>query len=194
MKASSTWKGLRVSMVAVSALTMIACFGQPYPRAEHMVPQLAQTLGPKVASKTLRVVGPTKGENPSVNPVSVGPGTGEPSPSARITLPVFGEALRNTLTQSGLFKSVTSEGKADYELSVPLFSQQMFLRSMFPVWHFTARIETRYKLVETASGKEIWKGASVSQCDSDFQTPANECAMRKNLSELVDHLSRLPLE
>jgi len=178
-----------------SSIIVIAACCAPV-QVENMAPQIEQTATPKAATKTVRVVGTTDpGTGSLMAMVGVIGNVGEPAPQSRITDSAFRIALQNALTQSGLFKSVFAQSKADYELDGSVFSQQITNG-----WHYSATIGVRYKLVETATGKEVWTDSSVSQCDGGIgimgvgaQSEANECAMRKNLSQLVDNLSKLSL-
>ena len=156
-----------------------------------MIAHLNRTTTPKMGSKTLIVVGTIEntpfsfGSLPGVNG-----NPGEMAPKWRITTSDFQKALQDTLAQSGLFKSVGSEGQADYELDGFIFSQQADMLT----WDYFLMIGVKYKLVERASGKEIWSGSLFSDCKTGALTsvsPYTECVMRKNLSELLDKLSQL---
>ena len=121
-------------------------------------------------------------------------GTGETPTKWRIPSSAFQEALQDTATQSGLFKSVNSDRAADYQLEASLFSQQATL----PWGSYILMVGAKYKLIETASNKEIWSGSFYTECEASsfdiLSGPAtNECAMRKNLLQLFDNLSRLSL-
>jgi len=157
-----------------------------------MIPQLSQVALPTAASKTVRIVAtaPTVlGYDALVIP-------GEPPPQSQITAEAFREALRRTLEESELFKSVQMQGNTDYELHGLIFSQQITNG-----WHYSGTIGARYKLIDTASGKTKWQDSIVSDCYSDKNSimgvsstsDATECAMRKNLSQLADKLSKLSL-
>ena len=187
-------------IVAASALAC-ACAS---PQAENMVPHLARSTLSKPPTKTLRVVATTEvPPGPSywarlVPTTNLAAGS-KPLEENRITDSVFRDAVQNTLTESGLFKVVVSEGKADYELNATIFSQQIKEGSV--------TIGVRYKLVEMASGKQVSRLSFASQCgggvmriDSsgvavgiDALSKADECAMRDNLSQLVKHLSGMSL-
>ncbi len=125
-----------------------------------------------------------------------GSGVGEPAPQSRVTNDALRDALRSTVEESGLFNSVHSQGRTDYELRALIFSQQIK-----GGWHDTGTIGARYKLIDAVSGKTVWQDSIVTDCYSDVnsimgvsaQSDAEECAMQKNLSEMVDELSKLSL-
>ncbi len=181
------------ALIAFDAVGVTGCSTIP-PQAANMVPQQEQIVAPKAAAKTLRVVAMTVGSPGSTLAQAFAQ---EPLAQTRITDGAFRDALMNTLAVSGLFKRVSAEGNADYEIDGTVYSQQMSTTG----WGWvTATIGVRYKLIETASGTEVWRDSSVSQCDSSIgfkmgiamQSEANECAMRKNLLHLVEQLAKIP--
>jgi len=182
-------RGLRYVFGLLATIAVAACASA---QTENMIPQLSQVAVPTAASKTVRIVvtAPTVlGYDALVIP-------GEPPPQSQITDDAFREALRRTLEESELFKSVQMQGNTDYELHGLIFSQQITNG-----WHYSGTIGARYKLIDTASGKTKWQDSIVSDCYSDKNSimgvsstsDATECAMRKNLSQLADKLSKLSL-
>jgi hypothetical protein len=195
------------ALIAIFTLTACAT-----PQAENMVPQTQPIEKSRAILKSVRVVAtaPAGSASPSQadlvsqllfgktsNSAMVGgPGTvGEPAPQSRITDEVFRDVLQRSVAQSGLFSIVRTEGKTDYELDASIFSQQMMQS-----WGYTAELGIRYKIFNTETGKDLWQDSIVTQCYSGSsltaitsQSVANECAMRKNLSKLLETISKLSL-
>jgi len=158
-----------------------------------MVPESAATIG-NASRKTLRVIATTEGP----------PGSWlaqafvlETLSQARISDAMFAQALTDTLGRSGLFASVTGEGKAGYELRATLFQQHA---STLGLSSTSARIGVRYALVDMDSARVVWRDTIYTEASSALglssiamESEANERAMKANLAQLVDALSRLNL-
>lgn len=182
------------ALLGLGIMVLAGCSIVP-PQASNMVPMRAEAEVAKPATNTLRVVTTTDAGQGSIYPPSEGVfrwtmGSAEPAAEARLTDSAFHDALVDTLVQSGLFKSVGEDGNRDYEIAASVFSQQVSIAG----FSSTATIGVRYKLIETASKKEVWSDSLVSQCDfTGTEAQGNECATRKNLSLLIERLSKLSL-
>jgi ABC-type uncharacterized transport system auxiliary subunit len=185
------WKAVVAAASLITTLTMSACWGAP--QAENMLPKKATAVASS-SGKTLRIVATIEGGSGSLLAQAF---VYETSDKARISDSVFRQALTDAFTRSGMFSSVTTQGQADYELRATLFQQRA---STLGLSYTSARIGVRYVLVETASKREVWRDTLYTDADSGFgisavamQSEANEGAMRANLEQLVDLLSRLRL-
>lgn len=183
-----------VVLLVLGSMVLAGCSTLP-PQTSNMVPTPEEAEVAKPATKTLRVVTTSDAGQGSIYPPSEGVfrwtvGSAEPAAWARLTDSAFRDALINTLAQSRLFKSVDDGGNQDYEIAASVFSQQVSIAG----FSATATIGVRYKLIETASKKEVWNDSLVSQCDfTGTEAQGNECATRKNLSLLIERLSKLSL-
>lgn len=189
--------GMNRALLAGAALGLFACSA---PRSANMVRQPASTTPPIAATKTLRLLATTSDRTipPWVFETGVGL-VAPPTTESAITQADFYRALNTTLADSRLFKNVVVGGAADYELDGRIFSEEISNGGLG-----TATLGVRYRLVEPSSGKLSWSGTLVSECklneiipssiiSSDSISNANECAMRKNLAELVNDLAKLTL-
>jgi hypothetical protein len=105
----------------------------------------------------------------------------------------FGEALRRALVESGMFSEVRTEGPADLELSAEIVSQQTS-----GTFTNDEALFVNYRVVERASGRELYRENVVSQltmgAGETFNGQARmrklkEGAVRENLRILVPKLS-----
>jgi ABC-type uncharacterized transport system auxiliary subunit len=181
-------------LLGLGIMVLAGCAIVP-PQASNMVPTPEAAEAAKPATKTLRVVTTSDAGQGSIYPPSGGVfrwtmGSAEPTAKARLTDSAFRDALINTLAQSRLFKSVGDGGNQDYEIDASVFSQQVSMAG----FSATATIGVRYKLIETASKKEVWSDSLVSQCDfTGTESEGNERATRKNLALLIVLLSKFSL-
>ncbi len=182
------------ALLGLGSMVLAGCAIVP-PQASNMVPTPEEAEAAKPATKTLRVVTASDAGQGSIYAPTEGVmrftvGSAEPAAEARLTDSAFRDALINTLAQSRLFKSVGAGGNQDYEIDASVFSQQVSIAG----FSATATIGVRYKLIEAASKKEVWSDSLVSQCDfTGTESQGNECATRKNLSLLIERLSKLSL-
>jgi len=110
----------------------------------------------------------------------------------------FKEALINTLEQARLFKEITTDKKADYELYVEIITQNMKTRASLA---YTVLLYINYTLVKTDSNEEIWQRKIKSRYEATVEEAfsgatrmvrALEGSVKDNLSQLLQRLSKLP--
>jgi hypothetical protein len=183
---------LAVLLVLV-VVAATACSTAP-PQSSNMVPDPPARPANQATSSLRAVVLTETGQGRTV-PATTGvfrltAGAFEPADWARVTDAMFRDSLTQALIQSGLFKSVNGESNPDYELEGRLYTQQLSTSG----FELIATIGIRYKLTALPSNKRVWSDNIVSQgATGKRESDANEIAMRNNLSQLVDQLSKLPL-
>ena len=103
------------------------------------------------------------------------------------------DALLNTMTGSGLFASVTDEGKADRELH-----SEIIAVAPSGGYNMTFAFVTQYWIIDPTTGDEVWRKGinarhevkvSETWSGSARAVQALEGAVRKNLQQLVEALS-----
>lgn len=117
--------------------------------------------------------------------------------ASQISDDAFGQALRDSITQSGLFKAVAATG-GRYKLSafIGKVDQPMMGFSM------TVKMEVSYTLVDTTSGKAVWSKNIASEHTAKASEAfagvtrlrlANEGAARDNIEQALAEMSTLQL-
>ncbi len=107
--------------------------------------------------------------------------------------PEFEDALRKALTDSGIFKQIVTDQKADYQLKYEILSQEVQIS-----FKSTATVFIYYSLIEITTNQVVWEESLVSQysvgIEKALERPlrarlAKEGAVRDNLSQLLEKLS-----
>ena len=117
--------------------------------------------------------------------------------ASQISDDAFAQALRDSISQSGLFKSVAASG-GRYKLSafIGKVDQPMMGFSM------TVKMEVSYTLVDTTSGKAVWSKNIASEHTAKASEAfagvtrlrlANEGAARDNIEQALTEMSALQL-
>jgi hypothetical protein len=117
--------------------------------------------------------------------------------ASQISDDAFAQALRDSITQSGLFKAVAATG-GRYKLSafIGKVDQPMMGFSM------TVKMEVSYTLVDTTSGKAVWSKNIASEHTAKASEAfagvtrlrlANEGAARDNIEQALTEMSTLQL-
>ena len=117
--------------------------------------------------------------------------------ASQISDDAFAQALRDSITQSGLFKAVAATG-GRYKLSafIGKVDQPMMGFSM------TVKMEVSYTLVDTTSGKAVWSKNIASEHTAKASEAfagvtrlrlANEGAARDNIEQALAEMSTLQL-
>lgn len=138
--------------------------------------------------------------HPSNNDVSVVVSGGKATSSvgaSQISDDAFAQALRDSITKSGLFKAVTASG-GRYKLTafIGKVDQPMMGFSM------TVKMEVSYTLADTESNKAVWSKnisseytAKVSDAFAGVERLrlANEGAAKANIQQAVTEMAKLQL-
>jgi hypothetical protein len=117
--------------------------------------------------------------------------------ASQISDDAFAQALRDSITQSGLFKAVAATG-GRYKLSafIGKVDQPTLGFSM------TVKMEVSYTLVDTTSGKAVWSKNIASEHTAKASEAfagvtrlrlANEGAARDNIEQALSEMSTLKL-
>jgi len=117
--------------------------------------------------------------------------------ASQISDDAFAQALRDSITQSGLFKAVAATG-GRYKLSafIGKVDQPMMGFSM------TVKMEVSYTLVDTTSGKAVWSKNIASEHTAKASEAfagvtrlrlANEGAAKDNIEQALAEMSTLQL-
>jgi hypothetical protein len=117
--------------------------------------------------------------------------------ASQISDDAFAQALRDSISQSGLFRAVASTG-GRYKLSafIGKVDQPMMGFSM------TVKMEVSYTLVDTMSGKAVWSKNIASEYTAKATAAfagttrlrlANEGAAKDNIEQALTQMSSLPL-
>ena len=117
--------------------------------------------------------------------------------ASQISDDAFAQALRDSITQSGLFKAVAVTG-GRYKLSafIGKVDQPMMGFSM------TVKMEVSYTLVDTTSGKAVWSKNIASEHTAKASEAfagvtrlrlANEGAAKDNIEQALTEMSTLQL-
>jgi hypothetical protein len=117
--------------------------------------------------------------------------------ASQISSDAFGQALRDSISKSGLFAKV-SEGGSRYKLNafIGKVDQPMFGFSM------TVKMEVSYTLVDTQTNKSVWSqnvsstytaGAGDAFAGVTRLRLANEGAARDNISQVLQAISALKI-
>lgn len=117
--------------------------------------------------------------------------------ASQISDDAFAQALRDSITQSGLFKAVAATG-GRYKLSafIGKVDQPMMGFSM------TVKMEVSYTLVDTTSGKAVWSKNIASEHTAKASEAfagvtrlrlANEGAAKDNIEQALTEMSTLQL-
>jgi hypothetical protein len=110
----------------------------------------------------------------------------------------FADAIRASITQTGLFARIAEAGKGDFNLDVQIvrLDQPTFGAS------FTVNIETTWRLVRQRDQSVIWQKAVMSSFTATMGDAfagvtrlrlANEGAARKNIEDALTQLSAVNL-
>jgi hypothetical protein len=111
----------------------------------------------------------------------------------------FGQALQDSIIQSGLFRKATTNGPAAYRLDafIVQINQPMFGASM------TVSMEVNYSLARTNPKEVVWQKAVTSTYTAPFSEAflgatrlrkANEGAARRNIEQAITEISQLRLD
>jgi hypothetical protein len=170
--------------VLLAAMFALGCAGcvPAAPRIEqmHAAPSArqvsAQTSG-AFASRSL-LVGEVSGER----------GAREVTQSLRQALWL---SMSESLTDSHVFRTVATNGSADYRLDGNIVSHQELQGALGAT---SSILIVRYRLTD-GRGRVVWRETVTSHYDAGTNdlTGANEGAVRDNLTRLVDKLSGLSL-
>lgn len=118
--------------------------------------------------------------------------------ASKISNADFAEAIKASITQSGLFAKLAAMDQADYQIeaSIVRLDQPIFGAS------FTVNIETNWRLVHRSDSKVVWQKAVVTSYTATMGDAmvgvtrlrlANEGAARKNIQEAIAQMSALTL-
>ena len=117
--------------------------------------------------------------------------------ASQISDDAFAQALRDSITQSGLFKAVAATG-GRYKLSA--FIGKVDQPTMG--FSMTVKMEVSYTLVDTTSGKAVWSKNVASEHTAKASEAfagvtrlrlANEGAARDNIEQALAEMSTLQL-
>lgn len=96
----------------------------------------------------------------------------------------FEQALLQTLSNSGIFRSVSSGGDADFRLSVGL------MQLVQPQWSGTVTLETTWAVTSTSDSLELARKSINSIAPASFsqKREATEAATQKNILDGISWL------
>jgi hypothetical protein len=165
------WRVIAMIGMALAGLIVSGCVtGSPKP--EYMLaanPGLGKQIPGVLSGKT----------------VLVGEVAGERSQPQRPLRNSFWYALVRSVEQSGIFKSVVTNGSSDYRLDAEIVSH----REMEASAMYTSILHVNYRLVEVASNRVVWTDNVVSHQDSGIDlSSANEAAARTNLTRMLKEM------
>jgi len=153
------------------------------PMVTEMTPPVAPALAPaQSGGKTLQVMPLQEGDTWETNISKKG-----------TKVENYQEALVRTLRQTGLFQEVFTTQAGDYMLKPALISFDVHPGT----FSCSINLFINYRLIETKSGREVWKENLYSQgsagLDRGLYKGAYEEAVRNNLAQLAGKLANLPL-
>lgn len=110
----------------------------------------------------------------------------------------FAEAVKTSVTQSGLFGKISPAGSSDYDLTVQIvrLDQPVFGAS------FTVTIETTWRLTHRSDQKLVWQKAIITPFTATMGDAfvgvtrlrlANEGAARENIKDAITQMGALTL-
>ena len=108
----------------------------------------------------------------------------------------FAQALRDSITQSGLFSKVADSGHYKLNCFIGKVDQPIMGFSM------TVKMEVSYTLVDTSSGKTLWTKNIASEYTAKASAAfagitrlrlANEGAAKDNIQKVISEISTLSL-
>jgi len=117
--------------------------------------------------------------------------------ASQISDDAFAQALRDSISQSGLFKAVAATG-GRYKLSAFIGKVDQPMMG----FNMTVKMEVSYTLVDTKSGKAVWSKNIASEHTAKPSEAfagvtrlrlANEGAARDNIEQALTEMSALQL-
>ena len=117
--------------------------------------------------------------------------------ASQISDDAFAQALRDSISQSGLFKAVAATG-GRYKLSAFIGKVDQPILG----FNMTVKMEVSYTLVDTKSGKAVWSKNIASEHTAKATEAfagvtrlrlANEGAARDNIEQALNEMSALQL-
>ena len=166
------------SLVSICLLLMTGCESvSQVPLVTAMMPPIQPS--PVVSKKTLVIGEVTGGQENGMMSMS------------KIEDSGFRDALFQTLRKSGLFVKVAAaqDKDSDYRLDAEILSQEMHPPPISP----TATLYARYVLTDLHTN-EVWAENIFSKYSTSFDISsgreANEGAVRSNLTQVVEKLSK----